>query len=138
MKKVVVNVDGSPASKAAVAWCAEHLPADTVVVAICAISVASEFAMSVPPMPSDSENRIEDVFRREWCQPLIDAGVDVQPKLVHEADAHALLDAAQSETPGALVLGKEPHHTLADLFEAAPLHRIVHRMPCPLIIVPAS
>jgi len=137
MSTVVVSVDGSVESKAAVRWCAEHLPADTVVVAVCGLSLVSEFAVSVPPLPSDSENRIEDVFRREWCQPLIEAGLQVRPKLVHEDDANALLDAAAQEKPDALVLGKVGHHTLADLFSVSPLHRVVHRMPCPLILVPA-
>ncbi len=137
MKKVVLSVDGSAASKAAVQWCAEHLPAGTVVVAICGLSLVSEFALSIPPLPSDSENRIEDVFLREWCAPLVDADVELRPRLVHEDDAPALLDTAAKERPDALVIGKERHHTLADFFSASPLHRILHEMPCPLIIVPA-
>jgi nucleotide-binding universal stress UspA family protein len=137
MSKVVVSVDGSEASKAAVRWCAEQLPADTVVVAICGLSLVSEFVLSVPPAPSDSENRIEDVFQHEWCQPLIDAKLEVEPRLVHEGDAAALIETAAKEQPGALVVGKEPHHTLGDFFSASPLHQLLHKMPCPLIIVPA-
>ena len=138
LNKVVVSVDGSPASHAAVRWCAEHLPSGTTVVAICGISLVSEFAMSVPPLPSDSENRIEDVFRNQWCAPLTEAGMNLQARLVHEDDAEALLEAAVRESPDALILGKERHHTLADLFSAGPLHRVIHRMPCPLLLVPAD
>jgi len=136
MKKVVVSVDGSDASKAAVQWCAEHLPAGTIVVALCGLSLFSEFALSVPPLPSDSENRIEDVFLREWCAPLAAADIELRPRLVHEDDAKALLDTAAQEAPDALVIGKERHHTLGDFFSVSPLHRILHGMPCPLILVP--
>jgi nucleotide-binding universal stress UspA family protein len=136
MKKVVVSVDGSDASKAAVQWCADHLPTGTVVVAICSLSLVSEFTLSVPPLPSDSENRIEDVFLREWCAPLAAADVELRPRLLHEDDAAAILDTARQEAPDALVIGKERHHTLGDFFSISPLHRILHTMPCPLILVP--
>jgi nucleotide-binding universal stress UspA family protein len=137
MKKVVVSVDGSVASKAAVQWCADHLPEGTVVIAICGLSLVSEYALSVRPLPSDSESRIQDVFVREWCAPLVSAQLELRPKLVHEDDAPALLNTAAKENPDALVIGKERHHTLADFFAASPLHRILHDMPCPLVIVPA-
>jgi nucleotide-binding universal stress UspA family protein len=138
LTKVVVSVDGSRASRAAVRWCAEHLPPGTTVVAICGISLVSEFALSVPPLPSDSERRIEDVFEHEWCAPLAKAGLALRAQLVHEDDAQALLDVAAREKPDALVIGKERHHSLSDVFSASPLHRIMHHLPCPLILVPTD
>jgi nucleotide-binding universal stress UspA family protein len=138
MGTVVVSVDGSEASNAAVRWCAEHLPKGTRLVAICGINVLSEFALTVPPLPSDSERRIQDVFENDWCAPLTEAGLELHPRLVHENDARALLDVAAKEHPAAMVIGKEPHHSLADFFAVSPLHRVIHEIPCPLIIVPPS
>jgi nucleotide-binding universal stress UspA family protein len=138
MRKVVVSVDGSAASKAAVCWCVANLPSDAVVVAVCGMSLVSEFALSVSPLPSDSEQRIEDVFRNEWCQPLVGAGFEVRPKLVREDDADALVHAAAKERPDALIIGKMPHHALADFFAAGALHEVLHQMPCPILIVPAT
>lgn len=138
MSKVMVSVDGSAASKAAVSWCAAHLPADTTVVAVGGLSFVRQFALTVRPLPAGSGNHMDEVLRHDWCQPLTDAGLDVRPKLVCDDDTVALLDAVADEKPDALVLGKERRHTLRDLFSLSPLHRVVHRLPCPLIIVPSS
>jgi len=138
MNRVVVSVDGSAPSRAAIRWCVHELAPGTTVIAICAFSVISEFLVSVPPLPSDSERRIEDVFEHDWCAPLAEAGFDFTPRLVHEPDAAALVDTAGREHPDALILGKEPHHTFADLFSVSPLHQVLHRMPCPIILVPAD
>jgi Universal stress protein family len=138
MKKVVVSVDGSEASRAAVHWCTEHLPPETTVIAICGINMASTLAMSVPPISGDSTARIRKVFRDDWCGPLAAAGFDLRTRLIEEDDASALLEAAAKEDPDALVIGKEKHHTLADLFVASPLHRLLHHLPCALIVVPSD
>ena len=138
MNRVVVSVDGSAPSRAAIRWCVHELASGSTVIAICALSVISEFLVSVPPLPSDSESRIEDVFEHDWCAPLAEAGFDLKARVVHESDVAALLDTAAREHPDALILGKERHHTLADLFSASPLHQVLHRLPCPIILVPAD
>ena len=48
------------------------------------------------------------------------------------------IGACSKQNPDALVLGKERHPTPAEMFSASPLHQVIHRMPCPLILVSAD
>lgn len=137
MDKVVVSLDGSEASRAAVGWCADHLEPGTLVIAVCGIGSLGEFVLGVPPFDlPDSEARIVETFRQEWCEPLRRANLRCEARVVHRRQVAALLEVALVEHPDAVVVGKSVRTTFSEL--VGPLNRLTHRLPCTVVMVPAG
>ena len=109
MDKVILSLDGSKAGRAAVRWCALHLAPTTTVIAVCGIGEFGEFVLGIPPfdLPS-SEADIEECVEHEWTEPLRQAGLHCEPRLVHRRQAAALLDVVALEQSDALVIGRPP------------------------------
>jgi hypothetical protein len=139
MDKVVLSLDGSNASHAAVQWCAQHLASATMVIAVCGISELGEFVIGIPPfdLPS-SEAGIEECVQYEWTEPLRRAGLQCEPRLVHRRQAAALLQVVADEQPDALVIGKPARRTLRDIVGGSALNKVIHHAGCPIVLVPAG
>src|SRR6266516_4508297 len=112
MRAIVVGVDGSAGSEAAVRWCAEHAPRlDAHVLAVHAIP---PLAYMVPPtlarpaaFPDDTELRNELAAALDaWCAPLRDADVDVETRLVDGPPAQVLMQIAAEAGADLVVVGR--------------------------------
>ena len=138
MNSVVLGIDGTQASRSAVRWCADHLDPGCTVIAVCGIRNFGELVMSIPPFDAAMiESKIADRLRRDWCAPLIEAGLRCRPRLVHRAQADAVLAEAARAHVDAVVVGMEPRHGFGAAFRRAGLERITQRASCPIILVPA-
>ena len=139
MDKVIVSLDGSDASHAAVRWCAQQLAPATTVIAVCGIGEFGEFVISIPPfdLPS-SEAGIEECVAHEWTEPLRQAGMHCEPRLVHRRQAAALLEVVALEQPDALVIGNPPRRPLCDIIGGGALNNLIHHAGCPVVLVPTD
>jgi universal stress protein family protein len=139
MDKVILSLDGSEASHAAVQWCAQHLAPATVVIAVCGIGEFGEFVIGIPPfdMPS-SEAGIEECVEHEWTEPLRRAGLHCEPRLVHRRQAPALLQVVTLEQPDALVIGRPPRRPLRDIVGGSAFNKVIHHAGCPIVLVPSD
>ena len=137
MDRVVVSVDGTAASRAAVEWCAHHLRPGVSVIAVCGVSFLGEFALGLPPFET-SASGIGDCADTIWCEPLRAAGLRCTPRLVHRRQVSALAEVTRREHADLLVIGRQSRHGLADIVIGNGFDRLVHRPPCPLVIVPAT
>ena len=138
MKKVVVGVDGSEASRAGVKWCALNLTPTTKVIAVTGMSETGEFVMSLPgPDAAASVEQIRDVFRQKWCRPLDAAGLDWDARIVHHSQPTALAHVVDKEKPDLVVIGK-PEHIALDLMVHGKLQHALHHARCPVLIVPSA
>jgi hypothetical protein len=63
MDKVVLSLDGSEESRAAVRWCIHNLDPATKVIAVCGISEMEEFVLGVPLFDPTAEQAIEEAFK---------------------------------------------------------------------------
>jgi nucleotide-binding universal stress UspA family protein len=144
MSVIVVGIDGSDGSRRATLWCAEHAPRLAAsVVAVHAVDTArfGSFIALDPAIPVAVPNeaelrRVRDVAEREWCKPLVDAGVDHRV-VVAEGNAVAVLrDVAEAERADLVVTGRRGRGGFAELVLGSTSHQLVHHLACPLLIVP--
>ncbi|HEX4822012.1 MAG TPA: universal stress protein [Acidimicrobiales bacterium] len=138
MKKVVVGVDGSEASRAGVKWCALNLTRTTRVIAVTGMSETGEFVMSLPgPDAAASTDQVRETFRQKWCAPLDAAGLEWEARFVHHSQPTAIAQVVDDEQPDLVVIGK-PEHVALDLMVHGKLQHALHHAQCPVLIVPSA
>jgi nucleotide-binding universal stress UspA family protein len=135
MTTVVVSVDGSAPSHAAVEWTARHVDRDTHVIGVCGLSGLGEFALALPPYELDPPE-IASVLEDRWCEPLRNAGIDFEPRLLHVRQLTAIEQTVDAEDPDMLVIGRQHHHGLVDTIVGKGFDHFLHHPPCPVVVVP--
>lgn len=138
---LVIGVDGSPASRAGVAWAARYASTrDLSVVATHVLTFSEEFMRDLPPSGLTSwRTRLRDRLEQDWTQAARDMGVGIRPELV-EADRvdEGLLKVAADNDAELIVVGAHGHDDLADRLLGGAAHRLSHRADRPVVIVPAD
>jgi nucleotide-binding universal stress UspA family protein len=132
--RVVVGVDASPASDAALAWaCEEGRLRGSRVVALHVIVVPYE----LPRIPIDVP---VGELEREGQQVLDDAlaraptdGVALEPQLLEGAPGELLVEA--SESAELVVVGTRRHGGLASFVLGSVSNTVVHHAHCPVVVV---
>ncbi len=138
IQRIVVGVDGTKASRRAVEWAASRaaeLHAE--VVAVFATSPASEFVLSVPPLPANAVQSLRSHFEQDWCRPLRDADVPYRGYVVEQSAAHAIVSCAEREHADLVVLGAEGRGSVAERLLGSVSYTVSHEAPCPVVIIPA-
>lgn len=138
MGPIVVGVDGSPPSAAAVSWATELARLfSTEVVLVHARPFATEVLQDVPPLGlmdwgKDCRTKLNTV----WSQPVRQAGVPFRLRLVHHSPGPALLQAATEVGADLIVVGAR-HHRHGHRATGSLSHYLVGRASCPVVAVPA-
>ncbi|BCJ49766.1 universal stress protein [Actinoplanes sp. NBRC 14428] len=141
---MVVGVDGSPASKAALRWALRHagrIGADVEAVAVwtppAAYYYGAEWAAAAYPgdeLGAATETMLLDTLvevTRDYG-----ASVPIRPRVLRGRPAQELLRAAEGAQ--VLVLGGSRPGFLARLILGSVAHQCVHRASCPVLLVPAA
>ena len=140
MRTILVGVDGTSSSRAAVKWAAALADATGGhVVAVHVISTAWEWEMSalqVNTQPMISARR-RDLHAR-WTEPLRRAGIPYTTHLVEGDPGKELLRIAERDHADVIVIGGKPHGRVHDLVFGGTRHQLVTRAPCPVVVVPAG
>ena len=107
LDRILVAVDGSDNSLAAVGWAASL--ASTVgaeVVAVHALGLLGRLDEDDDKVPSQPRrDEIQQRFESAWCAPLADAGVAFKPLLRDGNPVAVVLAVAQEEDADLIVLG---------------------------------
>ena len=135
VRRIVLGVDGSEASSAAVSWCAEFAAASGA--EVLAVSVREPILEWTPAW--DDHNWRRDVEREieTWTKPIAAAGVHVEPlasEHVHPADG--LLGVASGRNADLIVLGTRGAGGFAGLRFGGVAMKVLHRTSLPLVLVP--
>ena len=139
---VVVGVDASAGSRAALRWCAEY--ADAVgarVVAVHAVDLGE--ALRAPVRFGDTAQhdgswraQVRDEMRAVWCQSLGDRDVEFDCR-VEEGSAVAALERVADELDAQLVVvGRDGAAMLAEVVLGSVPQRLAHECRRPLVVVP--
>jgi nucleotide-binding universal stress UspA family protein len=135
--RIVVGVDGSKESLAAVSWVAEIAPAlDATVVAV---HVAEPYLEWTPADSPDNWRRDVEQHIEQWTAPLSESGVTVLPvaqRDLHPADG--LLGVATARHGDMLVIGTRGVGGFAGLRAGGVALKVLHHASVPLILVPGK
>jgi nucleotide-binding universal stress UspA family protein len=141
-KRIVVGVDGSDAGKHAVEWTARLAKAmRSEVIAVYALDLP--VALPDPyTMPLFLDDKVRSGLERDlvtkWCRPLKTAGVKFRAILQDGRPASVILDLADREKAGLIVVGRRGRGEVAELLLGSVSHEIVLHSKRPVLLVPPN
>jgi nucleotide-binding universal stress UspA family protein len=137
--KVILNAEPSERGRAAREWCRAHLGSADELIAVVAMAPVGEFVLAVPSIDGlGDEQKLQAGVEAECCQPLRDAGINCEARVVVDSPERALLDIAVAESADLIVVGKRPHGAIVDTVLHDTAAHIVHNPPCPVLVVPSD
>jgi nucleotide-binding universal stress UspA family protein len=143
-RRIVVGVDGSIGSAAAVSWCAAMAPlVDADVIAVHAIEAhhyaAPPSSSPVSPFPDDAwREHLRTHSEKVWCAALDAAGIEFRVVLLDVAAAAALLVVADDVDADMIVVGRRGQGGFEELLLGSAPHQVAHHARRPVVIVPAG
>jgi nucleotide-binding universal stress UspA family protein len=141
MKTIVVGVDGSPSSEAAVEFGASEAAAHGATLRLVSAWEVPATVLSSGGVAPDIYLSFEDEARRivrdaaaraKAMEPM----VSLEERVVEGHAGNALVDEA--ETADLVVIGRRGHRALTELLLGSISHQVVDHAKCPVVIVPPA
>jgi NADH:ubiquinone oxidoreductase subunit F (NADH-binding)/nucleotide-binding universal stress UspA family protein len=134
--RIVVGVDGSPGSAAAVRWCADLASAaGAEVIAVCVHDAHTRWGSSNDA--DDWRAAAEAAISSQWTEPLRAAGVTLRTRIVDDVrPLDALEQAAAEEAAGLFVVGTRGLSEVLGLRLGRVPLQLVHHTQRPVVLVP--
>jgi nucleotide-binding universal stress UspA family protein len=142
VKRIVVGVDGSDSGKHAVEWTArlaKAMRSEVIAVYALDIPVALPDPYTMPLYLDDKVRAgIEKDLVTKWCRPLKTAGVKFRAILQDGRPASVILDVADKEKAGLIVVGRRGRGEVAELLLGSVSHEVVLHSKRPVLLVPRN
>jgi nucleotide-binding universal stress UspA family protein len=142
--RIVVGVDGSDGSAAALRWVsrlAVALDAELIVVHVIEPASYDTGSLGLPRAvlnEADWRQAIHDELEGTWCTPLTEAGVRHRTRVEEGHAGPRLVAVAAEEHAGLVVTGRRGLTRLAELLQGSVSAFVTHHSPCPVAVVPAA
>jgi nucleotide-binding universal stress UspA family protein len=140
LKKIVVGVDGSDNSLAAVRWTADlvkDLGPGIETVAVHALGLLERIDRAKDPVPVEHHQaEIERLLNEEWCAPFSDAGVPYRTRLVYGPPVQVLLGTADREGADLVVMGSRGLGRFPERLLGSTSTQVANESHRPVVIVP--
>ena len=135
---MVVGVDGSEESRAALVWAAGLAAAiGAEVVAVHAVGLLERLASSGHKEPAAGHlEEIRRTLEDDWCEILRQQGVDYRTELAYGPPADVLLAAAASRGATLIVVGSRGIGAAPSGDLGSSSLRVARQSPIPVVIVP--
>ncbi len=136
ISRIVVGVDGSPNSTAAVEWAAALGDATGAeVIAVHALGLIEHLRPAGEPVPVEHhEAEIGRRMAEEWCEPLVRRKRHFDCQLAYGPPERVLREVANSERTDLIVVGCRGLGGSSLLGSTS--SQLAHRPPCPVAVVP--
>ena len=149
LNKVLVGIDGSPASEAAECWAADAVRdcrgevvalhvIDSPLVRQAAEDVVNGLGMTNHSAPTRSGAETGRLVEEEWCQPLQDAGVTYRTIVAKGDPVHELLHAARREDVDLIVIGHQCDSSFVHRLFKGLSDDLLDHARRPVVVVPCS
>jgi nucleotide-binding universal stress UspA family protein len=143
--RIVVGVDGSKHSDAALDWAVRMAKGmDSEVVAVFAISPPirfdTGFMAGIPPVESDPVWRAEmkKDFEEDWCKPLRDAGVRYRTVMQDGRPASVIARVGDKVDADVIVVGRRGRGGVAELLLGSVSHELVLHSKRPVLLISSA
>jgi nucleotide-binding universal stress UspA family protein len=133
--RLVVGVDGSPSSRAALRWAVRHAELTKgIVTAIAAWDYPVFYGMEIEGVFDDVQHAAEQALASTVAEIVRDrAGVEVRQEVAHGNPTQVLLDAARDAD--LLVVGSRGHGGFAAALLGSVSQHCAQHSACPVVIV---
>jgi nucleotide-binding universal stress UspA family protein len=136
--KIVISADGGTEGDAARQWCAENLGPGDEAIAVVGADQLSTMVLSVSPVMAFVDPQVlRESVKRSLHEDLAPRGVSYECRLGGQGQARAVAETALAEHADLIVFGKRPHSVISDAVANETALHLVHRTPCPIVVVPA-
>lgn len=143
LPRVVVGLDGSPSSAAALAWAIGYARAAAAeIVAVHAFALPPDHVGhaigQATPFPYDKavRGRTQAALEHRWCAPLSTAGVAWRTVFRDGCPASVLLEVAEREDAELIVTGRRGLSALGEFVLGSVSHELMHRSRRPVALIP--
>ncbi len=143
-RTIVVGVDGSVGSDAAVRWCVATAPLlDAQVVVVHALPAPIHLVpptVNAPTAYGDDDairSGLTDTLKL-WSVPLSEGNVEYETRLVDGGAAETLMRVATEVQADLLVVGRRGHGGFAELLLGSVPHTLSRHADLPVVIVPVA
>lgn len=139
---IVLGLDGSPGSEAALDWCVRYAPAfDAEVVSVFALNPLIS-VIPAPVLPDESPmweaqavKQMADELR-EWCRALAASGVPSRTCVARGTPFEVLEQVADDEDAILIVVGRSGRGGIAEMLLGSVPHTLTHHALRPVLVVP--
>ncbi|MDA3644289.1 universal stress protein [Saccharopolyspora indica] len=135
--QILVGVDGSAGSRAALRWAlryAELSGGRVVALIACAIPALIDVALMLEDdVAANAKRELEKAV--EETRALLGTRLPVEQRVVRDHAARALLDEAREQDVDLLVVGHRGHGGFIEALLGSVSQHCVHHAPCPVVVV---
>ena len=139
IKRIVVGVDGSAQSAAAVEWAVRLAKGmRSQITAVFAIHMPIYFASEYgAPFQFDQQWRddMKEEFENKWCKPLIVSGVRYRTVMEDGRPASVIDAVADRENADLVVVGRRGRGDVAELVLGSVSHELVLNSKRPILVI---
>lgn len=142
IERIVVGVDGSAHSEAALHWAARMAKGmGSEVVAVFGIAppmyIDAGYMAPIPPPQLDPEWRaeIKKEFEQQWCKPLQNAGIRYRTIMEDGRPASVIAKVADSVDADVIVVGRRGRGGVAELVLGSVSHELVLHARRPVLLI---
>jgi nucleotide-binding universal stress UspA family protein len=138
-ERIVVGVDGSANSVAALSWAAAL--AGTIgaeVIAVHALGLLDRLDGETPVPAQPHRQEIVERFETAWCAPIVRSGVPYRRLLRDGSPISVLLAVAGEEHADVIVVGRHGTSGHPALLLGSTSTQVAQRAPQPVVVVPPT
>jgi len=138
-RRIVVGVDGSESSAAALKWAVRMAKGmGSQVIAVYAIDIPTYFPQPYgTPLQYDEEWRaaMKSEFENKWCKPLKVSGVRYRTVMEDGRAASVIAAVADRENADVVVVGRRGRGGVAELLLGSASHELVLHSKRPVLVI---